>query len=259
MPYQDEWDEAAPAGSAAANTLDTIIQNVKRSIRERMDDLAVGFGDDDTDPKRIKVHFDTDFPTDPEVGEVLFNETTGIFYIWDGDEWINLSGSALVNTLSNRPAADTVSEGTLFYASDSEDLYVKVGEEWVNTVPTEEYLVYSQTETFSVLTATEQAFICSVLNTVEAATPEECILVQVRARFKQGSGDFGPWVHQSFAGIEVGTEIEYAYQSIVSNYADTYHWLATFVVENTNVGTQSITGEVEITLRNIGAGVLAEN
>ena len=37
MTYDQTWDETAPAGATtAANTLDTIIQNLKTAIRERM-------------------------------------------------------------------------------------------------------------------------------------------------------------------------------------------------------------------------------
>lgn len=56
MPYSTPWDEASPPGSALANTLDTIIQNVKRDIRERMSDIVADFTTDPILRLRCKVY-----------------------------------------------------------------------------------------------------------------------------------------------------------------------------------------------------------
>lgn len=47
MPFSVPWDETQPPGTAPANTLDTIIQQLKRDIRERMNTLI---SDWTTDP-----------------------------------------------------------------------------------------------------------------------------------------------------------------------------------------------------------------
>lgn len=57
MAYSKSWNEAQPAGSEAANTLDTIIQNLKISIRERLEDLFPTWTSDATDPKLVNSNF----------------------------------------------------------------------------------------------------------------------------------------------------------------------------------------------------------
>jgi hypothetical protein len=39
VPYSNNWDENAPLGSTAANTIHTIIQNMKKDVRERIDSI----------------------------------------------------------------------------------------------------------------------------------------------------------------------------------------------------------------------------
>jgi hypothetical protein len=39
VPYSNNWDENAPLGSTAANTIHTIIQNMKKDVRERVDSI----------------------------------------------------------------------------------------------------------------------------------------------------------------------------------------------------------------------------
>jgi hypothetical protein len=57
VPYSIAWDEAAPIGaSVAAADLDTELQNLKKSIRERMNDL-VGAGNWENDSVNPKVLF----------------------------------------------------------------------------------------------------------------------------------------------------------------------------------------------------------
>lgn len=58
MAYNISWDESQPDGSENANTIDTEIQELKESIRERMEDLFPDWSDDGVDPKvfaRVRV------------------------------------------------------------------------------------------------------------------------------------------------------------------------------------------------------------
>ena len=51
MAYTKTWDESQPDGSENANTIDTEIQDVKFSMRERLEDLFPRWSDDSEDPK----------------------------------------------------------------------------------------------------------------------------------------------------------------------------------------------------------------
>jgi hypothetical protein len=53
MVYNIAWDETQPDGSEAANTLDTEIQELKESIRERLEDVIDDWTVDGTDPKTL--------------------------------------------------------------------------------------------------------------------------------------------------------------------------------------------------------------
>jgi len=54
MAYTVSWDEASPDGSENANTIDTEIQNLKISIRERMNQiLSNAWETDGNDPKTL--------------------------------------------------------------------------------------------------------------------------------------------------------------------------------------------------------------
>ena len=57
MAYTNEWDEAKPDGTEQANTLDNIIQNLKKAVRERMNELLHAdsqWEEDSEQPKKIK-------------------------------------------------------------------------------------------------------------------------------------------------------------------------------------------------------------
>ena len=58
MAYNQAWDENAPDGATTkANTIDTVIQDLKKSIRERMADLLhddTSWETDADEPKKIK-------------------------------------------------------------------------------------------------------------------------------------------------------------------------------------------------------------
>ncbi len=50
MAYTNTWDETAPLGTAAANTIDDIIRQLKVDIRERMNSILDATGQWDDDP-----------------------------------------------------------------------------------------------------------------------------------------------------------------------------------------------------------------
>ena len=58
MAYTVAWNEAAPIGaSVTAATLDTELQNLKKSVRERMNQLtSTAWETDGDDPKKLLSH-----------------------------------------------------------------------------------------------------------------------------------------------------------------------------------------------------------
>lgn len=91
MPYNQAWNEAAPLGSAPANTLDTIIQNVKVSLRERLEQCIPDFGDDLVEPKRIRIDTGTlvERPEVPEFpGHLYYSTDNRFLYIGAGGAWV---------------------------------------------------------------------------------------------------------------------------------------------------------------------------
>lgn len=136
MAYTNSWDEAQPAGSAAANTLDTIIQNVKKDVRERIEDAFPDWANDAVDPKRVVIHYDTaaNIPASPNTGEFFYETDTSLLKLYNGSSWTTIQAAggagAYVETgaLGARPAAGNA--GRLYYATDVETLYVDDGTSW---------------------------------------------------------------------------------------------------------------------------------
>lgn len=118
MPYTYAWDEAAPAGASAANALDTAIQDFKKSLRERFNDVLV-----------------TDWSADPVVlKDSIIGKATGLQHVipfaafqgadnptqamWWNHEisgtsgWINqyTNGSARYVASVNIPAGSTITK-----------------------------------------------------------------------------------------------------------------------------------------------------
>lgn len=121
MAYTDPWDEAAPLGSAAANTLDTIVQNLKRSLRERLEDAFPDWADDAVDPKRVVIHNGTLAARPPvldsNVGElylVTSGPGAGDVYIFDGTDWIGFNVGLVYSQYqdANGPGAKVTEEVT---------------------------------------------------------------------------------------------------------------------------------------------------
>lgn len=143
MAYSDAWDEGVPLGTAAANTLDTIIQNLKRSMRERLEDSFPDWTDDAVDPKRVVVHSGTlanrPSGTDPNAGEVYLATDTAQVFVYDGSGWQQISNSAIWasyddtkavgNKVTSEGAVDLTISLTIQGTTDgSGDLIVDMGE-----------------------------------------------------------------------------------------------------------------------------------
>lgn len=100
MAYVFPWDETYPAGSSDAATLDTIIQNVLKTLRERLEDPFPDWTDDAVDPKRIVVHSglldDRPAEADANAGEIYIATDTIQAYFFDGTSWneFDTSGGA---------------------------------------------------------------------------------------------------------------------------------------------------------------------
>lgn len=95
MAYQIDWDENSPDGATTlASTIDSELQDLKTSIRERLEDIIDDWQDDGTDPK-------------------LLNR-----------RWVISEGS-----LANRPATP-LRDGEAYYASDVGSFYVASGSSW---------------------------------------------------------------------------------------------------------------------------------
>jgi len=60
MAYSRTWDATLPLGSAAADTLETIIQNFKEDVEERMDDVCVDWSADPVEVDFATVGAQTD-------------------------------------------------------------------------------------------------------------------------------------------------------------------------------------------------------
>jgi hypothetical protein len=110
MAYTNAWDEAAPAGSADADTLDTIIQAKMKDMRERLEDAFPDWSDDAVDPKKVVVNSGTlanrPAVADSNTGEGYFATDTGDMYFFDGTDWIggataDAIGMTAVNTYND--------------------------------------------------------------------------------------------------------------------------------------------------------------
>ena len=118
MAYSKAWNESQPLGSAPADTLDTIIQDVKISLRERIEQFAPDFGNDSVDPKKIKVTADTtaNMPATPDFdGDIYWSTDDDKLFIGDGGAWTEVSPAPTITD-----AVETVTDGIsrLLYDDD---------------------------------------------------------------------------------------------------------------------------------------------
>lgn len=87
MVYSISWDEGVPVGATTpAADIDTEIQKVKTSLRERLEDVLPDFDDDLLDPKKITIDSDVlaNRPASPSYqGQLYFASDTSSLYIGD--------------------------------------------------------------------------------------------------------------------------------------------------------------------------------
>jgi len=89
MVYAIAWNEAAPLGSVNANTLETEIQNDKKAVRERMNDLCENTWETDANnPKTLAV---SAIAGTPQVALAFSSSTltlvsaTPLILLWDSE------------------------------------------------------------------------------------------------------------------------------------------------------------------------------
>lgn len=93
MAYSVSWDEGVPVGATTpAADIDTEIQKVKTSLRERLEQVMPDFDSDVLDPKKLTIDADVlaSRPANPSYqGQMYFATDTGSFYVGNAAlEWV---------------------------------------------------------------------------------------------------------------------------------------------------------------------------
>jgi hypothetical protein len=72
-------------------------------------------------------------PATPLAGQVYYNTSDNQLYIYNGTRWEVAGNAVLSGLLANRPAANSVDAGTIFYATDTFLFYYSDGSTWTQT------------------------------------------------------------------------------------------------------------------------------
>jgi hypothetical protein len=72
-------------------------------------------------------------PATPLAGQVYYNTADNQLYIYNGTRWEVAGNAVLSGLLANRPAANSVDAGTIYYATDTYLFYYSDGSAWTQT------------------------------------------------------------------------------------------------------------------------------
>lgn len=157
MAYNVGWDESQPDGSENANTLDTELQELKESVRERMEDIFPRWSDDSEDPKtfdRVSLSLTSDETiADATETEIPWDQAD---YETDSDLWtsgtdivIQATGFYLINLSINWDVLATAANARIIniYHNSANKVAVDRFEPQINSIAHQQTLSWQGTLT----------------------------------------------------------------------------------------------------------------